>query len=61
MDARAAALVGGSRGPSAGVTARVLPGGYGRVGGVMTGEWLTVGVVSTSWSLLGSDTDLLPG
>jgi hypothetical protein len=44
-DAGSAALVGGSRDMSAGVAARVLPGGHGRKSGMMTGEWLAVGVV----------------
>jgi hypothetical protein len=42
VDARAAALGGGSRGAPAGVAARVLPGGYGREGDVMFGEWRAV-------------------
>jgi hypothetical protein len=37
-DARAVALVGGSSGAPAGAVARVLPVGYGRVGGVMPGR-----------------------
>ena len=56
LDARAAALDGGGRDAPAGVTARVLPDGYGRGGDVTTGEWLAVGVAQQCcWALSGSD------
>jgi hypothetical protein len=61
VDAWVVALVGGSSGALVGSVARVLPGGYGCVGGVMTGKWLAVGVASNCSSPSGSDVDFLPG
>jgi hypothetical protein len=61
LDAKAAALASGSCSASAGAMARVLPEGYGRVGGVMTGECLAVCVASNCSSPSGLDADFLPG
>jgi hypothetical protein len=53
------ALVSGSCGTPERVAARVLPGGYGRMGGVMTEECLAVGVASNCSSPSGLDADFL--
>ncbi|KAK1642497.1 hypothetical protein QYE76_060302 [Lolium multiflorum] len=61
LDAKAAALASGSCNAPAGAMARVLPGGHGRVGGVMTGECLAVCVASNCSPPSGLDADFLPG
>jgi hypothetical protein len=61
VDTRAAALVGGCRDAPAGVAAWVLPGGYGRKGGMTVGEWFAVVWSSFVWPLSGLDTDILSG